>query len=78
MFISILSNIQFRNNSLVKTLAKFVKILEQVKILDLLSSCRKHSSRFSQGYKGTENIFYFLIITNISILVVLLLMNLER
>ena len=52
---------------LLKTLAKFVRILEQVKtstasrvFTDLLSNSPKHSPRFSPGYEGTENMFYSL------------------
>ena len=50
----------------VKTSVKFVKILEQVKTLacsrvftDLLSKSHRHSPRFSPGYEGTENMFFF-------------------
>ena len=47
--------------------AKFVKILEQVKTLDcvssfhyLLSNSPKHSPRFSPGYEDRGDMFYFL------------------
>ena len=49
-----------------KTGAKFDGILEQVKtsiasrvFTDLLSNSPKRSPRFSPGYEGTENMFYF-------------------
>ena len=55
-------------HSLVKTSAKFVRILKQVMKLstasqvftDLLSNSPKCSPQISQGYEGTENMFYFL------------------
>ena len=54
-------------HSQVKTLAKFVRIREQVNTLDcvlgftdLLSNSPKRSPRFSPGYECTENMFYFL------------------
>ena len=50
-----------------KTSAKLVRILEQVKtstasqvFTDLLSNSPKRSPRFSPGYEGKENMFYFL------------------
>ena len=50
-----------------KTSAKFVKILQQVKpstasrfFTDLLLDSPKRSPRFSSSYEGTENMFYFL------------------
>ena len=61
-------------HSLLKTSAKFVRILKQVKTLDyvstasrvftdLLSKSPKRSPPFSPGYEGTQNMFYFLIKT---------------
>ena len=52
-------------HSLLKTSAMFVRILEQVKT-DLLSNSPKRSPRFSPGYEGTENMFYFLNITELN------------
>ena len=50
-------------HSLVKNLAKFMRILEQVKtsncVSDLLLNSPKSSPRFSPGCEGTEKIFYF-------------------
>ena len=50
-------------HSLLKTSAKSVRILEQVKTLevftDLLSNSPKRSPRFSPGYEGTETCFFF-------------------
>ena len=53
--------------SLVKTSAKFVGFLEQVKhstasrvFTDLLSNSPKRSPLFSPGYESMENMFYFL------------------
>ena len=52
-------------HSLLKTLAKFVRILEQVKTwdaTDLLLNSPKRSPQLSSGYEGKENmtLFYFL------------------
>ena len=49
-----------KTSAMLKTSAKFVRILEQVKILNLLSNSHKRSPRFSTGYEGTENMFDFL------------------
>ena len=49
-------------HSLLKTSAKFVRIFKQVTsqvFTDLLSNSPKHSLRFSPGYEGTENMFYY-------------------
>ena len=50
-----------------KTSAKFVRIIEELKhstasrvFTDLLLNSPKRSHRFSPGYEGTENMFYFL------------------
>ena len=54
-------------HSLVKTLAKFVRILEQSKTLNCISGIHWSALKFSQsfasvftGLEGTEKMFYFL------------------
>ena len=60
-------NMLYFTSSLHHTSAKFVRILEYMKpetksrvFTDLLSNSPKRSPRFSPGYEGTENMFYFL------------------
>ena len=48
-------------HSLLKTSAEFVRILEQVKNLDWPRwKAGEKPRRFSSGYEGRENMFYFL------------------
>ena len=63
--VCLLSN--YSSRAFTNVSAKFVRSLEQVKTFDcscvfteLLSISPKRSPRFSPGYEGTENMFYFL------------------
>lgn len=45
---------------MIKTLAKFVRAGASLFFADLLLNFPKGLTRFSRGYQGTENMFYFL------------------